>query len=249
MKRRAQLVRAWWLNDWRFRQAWHRYEVDGIEHILAPGAALIVGYHGRPSAHDLCMLQVLLLERHGMVTHAIMHEGVRDVPVLRHLIDGFDFLTGDGPEMVKAVREGRKIIVTPGGTREGFRPSKIQNRVDWGERNGFVKLAIKHNLPIIPVAGVGVDRTFWSPVDGNTLGKALGERWGLPPNVPTYVGVGPFGLWPFSLPFPVKIRSRVGVPITDHLGKDPADRACLQAVGAQVRAAVQTLLDRPSGES
>lgn len=143
MNRRAALVRAWWVNDWRFRQAWHRYEVDGIDHLLGPGAALVVGYHGRPAAHDLCMLQILLLQKHRMVTHAVMHAGVRDVPVLRHLIEGFDFLTGDGPEMASAVGEGRKIFVTPGGTKEGFRPTSVQNQVDWGERNGFVKLAIR----------------------------------------------------------------------------------------------------------
>lgn len=238
MKRRAKLVRAWWVNDWRFRQSWHRYEVDGIEHVLKPGAALIVGYHGRPVAHDLCMLQILLLEEHAMVTHAIMHEGVRDVPVLRHLIEGFDFLTGDGDALAEAVRQGHKIIVTPGGTREGYRPSSIQDRVDWGTRNGFVKLAIKHRLPIIPVAGIGVDRTFWSPTDGTDLAT----RWKIPPTVPPYLGVGPFGLWPFSLPFPVKITSRIGLPITDHLELDPNDRAAVHAVGARVREAVQAML-------
>ncbi len=239
MKTRARLVRAWWVNDWRFRQRWHRYNVDGIEHILAPGAALIVGYHGRPSAHDLCMLQLLLLDRYDLVTHAIMHEGVRDVPVLRHLIEGFDFLTGDDDALGTAVRAGHKIIVTPGGTRDGFRPSSVQGRVDWGERNGFVKLAIRHRLPIIPVAGIGVDRTFWSPVDGNDVAK----RWKLPPTLPSYLGVGPFGLWPFSLPFPVRITSRVGSPITEHLARDPKDKAAVNLVGQRVRAAVQGLLD------
>ncbi len=244
MKRRAQLLRAWWMSDWRFRRSWHRYEVEGLEHVLAPGAALLAGYHGRPSAHDLCMLQILLLQEHGMVTHAIMHEAVRDVPVLRHLIEGFDFLTGDDEALAQVVRQGHKIIVTPGGTREGYRPSSIQGRVDWGDRNGFIKLAIKHQLPIIPVAGLGVDRTFWSPTDGTELAK----RWNIPPTVPPYVAVGPFGLWPFSLPFPVKITSRIGAPITDHLGLDPKDRAAVGAVGARVREVVQAMLDAPRSQ-
>lgn len=243
MRLRARAMRAWWMNDWRFRQAWHRYRVDGIERVLAPGAALIVGYHGRPSAHDLCMLQILLLERYGMVTHAIMHQGVLDVPVLRHLVEGFEFFTGDGPELAAAVAKGHKIVVTPGGTREGFRPSSVQARVDWGERYGFVKLAMRHKLPIIPVAGVGVDRTFWSPVNGEDLGKRLR----LPPSLPAYVGLGPFGPWPLSLPFPVQITSRIGAPITAHLGLDPKDKAGVQAVGQAVRDAVQGLLDRPEG--
>lgn len=239
MTRRGQVLRAWWWADWTWRQWWHRYEVEGAEHLLAPGAAMIVGYHGRPSAHDLCMLQLWLARRHGVVTHAIMHEGVRNVPVLRHVIEGMDFLTGDDEAFVAAVAAGRKIIITPGGTREGYRPFSVQNRVDWGDRNGFIKLAIKHRLPIIPAAGIGVDRTFIGLVDGYALGKKRG--WS--PAAPTYLGVGPLGMWPFSPPFPVKIRTRVGVPIVAHLEGDSRDKALITTVGAQVRAAVQGLLD------
>ena len=239
MTRRARALRAWWIADWTWRQAWHRYQVEGAEHVLTPGAAMIVGYHGRPSAHDLCMLQIWLQRVHKVETHAIMHEGIQKVPVLRHLIEGMSFLTGDNETFAAAVAAGHKIIVTPGGTREGYRPFTVQNRVDWGERNGFVKLAMKYRLPIIPAAGVGVDRTFIGLVDGYSLGK----RWNLAPSTPAYVGVGPLGLWPLSPPFPVKITTRIGPPITAHLDADPTDRGLVQSVGARVRSAVQGLLD------
>lgn len=186
------------------------------------------------------MLQLWLKKHHQVTTRAIMHDGIKTVPVLRHLIEAMDFLTGDNAEMAEAVRLGHKIIVTPGGTREGYRPFWIQNRVDWGERNGFVKLAIKHHLPIIPVAGIGVDRTYLGLFDGYALGKK--REWS--PSTPAYLGIGPFGIWPFSLPFPVKITTRVGKPITAHLAAPNADPELITRVGNEVRAAVQGLLDR-----
>jgi 1-acyl-sn-glycerol-3-phosphate acyltransferase len=237
--RRARAVRAWWIADWTWRQAWHRYSVEGEAHLLEPGSALVVGYHGRPSAHDLCMLQIYLLEKHDIVTHAFMHQGVSKVPVLRHLIEAMQFLTGDDERTAAAVAAGHKLIVTPGGTREGYRSSRVKNRVDWGERNGFIKLAMRHRLPILPAAGIGVDDTFYAPIDGYRLQK----EHGLSPETPSWVGVGPFGLWPFSPPFPVKITTRIGEPIRRHLDLDPGDKAGIASVGGMVRGAVQAMLD------
>ena len=70
MTRSSDLPLLCWLTTWRLARRYHRYEVVGLEHLERPGAALLVGYHGRPIAYDLCMLLVTVYERLGYMPHA-----------------------------------------------------------------------------------------------------------------------------------------------------------------------------------
>lgn len=235
-------ARTIWMGYWRAMRRWHRYRVEGVDRLLAPGPALIVGYHGRPIAHDLCMLQTLLWDEHRVLPRAVMHATAAEVPFLREVTLGMEFVTGDGESMARAVAEGAKIIVTPGGTREGCRSVRDRYRVEWGRRTGYLKLAIRYGLPILPTAARGVDDVYVGLNNGYEWGKRLGVKGG----VPVWLGVGPFGLWPFSLPFPVRVTTRVGEPI-DLRHLDPADPEALAAGHRTVVGAVQRLLDTPGG--
>lgn len=236
----GRAARALWLGYWNAMRRYHRYEVEGLAHVERAGPALIVGYHGRPVAHDLSMLMALLHERHGAMPHPVVHAAFDHNPVLRAVVEGMGGVTGDGDALRAALARGEKVIVTPGGTREGCRSVRHRYRVEWGGRLGYLRVALRHGLPIIPAAGAGVDDAFVGLNDGEALAKRVGV------GVPLWLGVGPLGLWPLSPPFPVKIRTLVGPPIDPTAGGpiDPADRGSLRALDARVRAAVQGLLDR-----
>ncbi|MDC0708014.1 lysophospholipid acyltransferase family protein [Stigmatella sp. ncwal1] len=233
---------ASWLAVFRALRAWHRYEVIGLDTLLSPGAKLIVGYHGRPLAFDQCMLTVELYERLGYLPHGIIHGAFQANRLLRWWIDGLGFVTGDGEELTEVVARGEHILVQPGGTREGCRSFRHRYQVDWGERTGYLRMAIKYGLPIVPVAGRGVDDAYVGLNDGHALGKRLG----VPAQLPLWLGLGATGIWPFSLPFPVKMTQYVGAPFTRHLeGQvDPGDREALRHIHHEVRGTVQALLDR-----
>ncbi|MBM4365034.1 MAG: 1-acyl-sn-glycerol-3-phosphate acyltransferase [Deltaproteobacteria bacterium] len=238
---RAVVATEWWKRSWEFRRLWHRYRVEGMEHFHAVGGALMVGYHGRPVAHDLCMLQVGLL-REGVRTHAVMHEVAKTLPVVRHALGPMGFVFGDGPEVEAALAEGRKIIVTPGGTRESARRHDVRYQVDWGGRTGWLRLALKHRVPVLPVGAWGVDDTYVGLVNGADYIDKIKLPGGLPP----WLGVGPLGLWPFSPPFPVQITSVIAPPYTRHLDTavDPGDKRALGDMAREVEGIVQGILDR-----
>jgi 1-acyl-sn-glycerol-3-phosphate acyltransferase len=240
----AAAARAAWLAWWNTMRRYHRYEVHGLEHLLPfvveKRPALVVGYHGRPIAHDLCMLQALVLERTGRLPRAIIHGAFRTTPILRALYEGFEFLDGDPAGLDEAVARGDVVFVTPGGTREGTRSSRDRYRVEWGRRVGYLKLALRHRLPIVPAAAWGVDDTYLALNDG----YALGKRLGLPQGLPVWLGLGPTGPWPLSPPLPVKITQLVGPPIdVGGLDVDIGDRASLERLHARVIGAVQAMLD------
>jgi hypothetical protein len=234
---RAQVARRAWLGYWDLMARYHRYEVVGLHHLEGCRPALIVGYHGRPIARDLCMLQSVLHKRDGRFPRAVMHESAKELPVAKHLVEGMQFLSGEGPEMDAAVAAGEHVLVTPGGTREGCRSHRHHHRVEWGRRAGYLRLALRHRLPIIPAAAHGVDDTYFGLNDG----YAWGKRVGMPGKMPLWFGVGPLGLWPVSPPFPVKLTTFLGAPM--RFDVDPDDAQGVQRADHEVRAAVQRLLD------
>lgn len=239
------LARTAWFGWWNAMRRYHRHEVRGLHHLEATGAALIVGYHGRPIAYDLVMLQALLAERHAM-PRAIIHQYFRTWPLLRWLYEGGEFLDGDEGELARAFERGEQVIVTPGGTREGTRGRGERYRVSWGGRLGYLKLALRHGVPIVPAASWGIDDGYLALNDG----YALGKRVGLPKGLPLWLGIGPLGPWPLSPPFPVKITTLLGAPIDLRDGGpvDVTDREALGHLHARVTSAVQALLDGRHGQ-
>jgi 1-acyl-sn-glycerol-3-phosphate acyltransferase len=236
-----------WLGYWRLLRRYHRYTVEGLEHLDGPGAALVVGYHGRPFAYDMCMLTVTLHERLGYLPHGFVHRGMKRIPVLRWLVDGLGFLTGDDDDVARAVARGEHIVVTPGGAREGCRSYRRRYRVQWGGGVGYVRLALRHGLSIVPVAAAGADDAYIGLNDAEPLGRRLG----LPPDwtwVP-WLGLGPLGPYPLSPPFPVRMRQLVGAPIDPRRYGEIRldDRPALLRIHVDVQRAVQDLLDRARG--
>ncbi len=240
----GDIPRAVWCTYWRFWQRYHRYTVEGLHHLDGERAMLIAGYHGRPLAYDMCMLTVAIHDRLGYLPHGIVHRGLKTLPRLKAFTDALGFVTDDGDAVAAAVARGEHVVVTPGGGQEGCRSMLQRYRVAWGDRLGYVRLAARYRLPIVPVAAAGADDTYVGLNDAEALGRLIGvpRRWAWM----LWVGFGPFGLYPFSPPFPVRLRQLVGAPI-DPWDGTPPDGDGLLSVHRRVVRAVQDLLDRARG--
>lgn len=236
----ARAALAAWLALWGAMRRYHRYEVRGFQHLEEPGSALLVAYHANGLAFDQCMLSVEIHQRLGYLPHGFINRLV-DQPGLRRVFDGLGFVTGDGPAIAQAIERGEHVMVQPGGTREACRSLLQRYRVDWGPRVGYIKLALRHRMKLIPVAGGGVDDTYLGLNDGS----ALNDRLGLPTSVPLWLAFG-LGVWPFALPLPVKITQHIGAPIDPAAEgvRDERDEAGVQHLHRRVTSAVQGLLDR-----
>lgn len=111
----------------------------------------------------------------------------------------------------------------------------VRRQVDWGGRTGFARLAIRLQIPIVPVAALGVDLQYLGLNDGYRWGKRLH----VPNRLPFYIAFGLVGLFPLSIPFPTHIRQRIGMPISvAGLTENDAED-----LAARVVRAVQDLLD------
>src|SRR5262249_19994449 len=121
-----------WLGYWRLLQRYHRYTVEGLEHLDGPRAVLVVGYHGRPFAYDMCMLTVAVHDRLGYLPHGFVHRGMKRLPLLRWLGDGLGFLPARGDDVARAGARGAHIRVTPRGAPRGSRRLRQRHRLHRG---------------------------------------------------------------------------------------------------------------------
>lgn len=230
----------YWRNWFSFARRYHRYSVKNMEVLHSEASYLVVGYHGRPVAYDMVMLLEEARDQ-GLPPHPIVHTLFDANPMFRRFQEDMGMVSGDSRELEQALARGEHIYVTPGGTREGSRPSWDRYRVDWGGRRGYLRLALKYGLKIVPAGGWGSDDCYVVPVNGYTLGKKIN----MPLRMPFFVGFG-VGLWPLAMPLPVRLTTVLGEPI-DLLSEGPVDvedRAQLDRLHTRVVDAVQAILDQ-----
>lgn len=229
---------AAWMTWWRLMRRYHRFRTFGLEHLAGTESRLVVGYHGRGIAHDLCLLSAVLYDEFGYLPHGVVHAAARKLPVMRQVIDQLQMIPGDDEATVRAIiARGEHIIVAPGGTREACRPARVRYRVDWGGRVGYLRFAARYGLSVVPVAAAGVDDTYIGLNDGYQTGKRLR----VPLRLPLWFGLGLGGAFPLALPLPVRITQLIGPPIPVDV--DPDDRAGLEALNRRVVEQVQSQLD------
>ena len=224
----------------RFLRRYHRFSAEGGERLLTPGPKLVIGYHGRGLPMDLAMLGLMIFEAKGYLPRSITHAAFHTLPVARHLFPYWGAIPGDGPELAEAVGRGEVILLTPGGTQEGLRSFRERYVVNWGERRGYLRLALKYRIPLVPVASSGVDDRFIGLNDGHAWGKRLK----LPGQIPAWIGLG-VGVFPLALPLPSRIHTVVGEPIlvATAPGEEPREKEHFEELHRRTTREVQALLD------
>jgi len=231
----------------RWGELYHRLDVQGLEH-LPEGPALIVGNHdsGTVFVEALCA-GAHVVEAGHQVT-GLAHDAVVDAPLLGRLLVRVGAVRAGHDSAAKAFAAGRKVVVFPGGNLEAFRAWPDRHRVVFGGRTGFVKLALRHRVDIVPWVFHGGHRSFVILRDGQRLSRAIGaNRWLRSDTWPLWVGL-PWGValgpWP-HLPLPVKVTCRFLEPVrVAHLGSEAAgDPEVVRQVYSEVVARMQEGLD------
>ncbi|MBV9946320.1 MAG: acyl-phosphate glycerol 3-phosphate acyltransferase, partial [Myxococcales bacterium] len=111
-------------------------------------------------------------------------------------------------------------------------------------RGGFVRLALRTQTPIVPVAIVGAEETNPMLARLETVAKPLGVPY--VPITPTFPLLGPLGL----LPAPTKWKIFFGprVALDAHGPEASHDEILVGRLAEQVRAEIQGMLDRAVAE-
>jgi 1-acyl-sn-glycerol-3-phosphate acyltransferase len=124
-----------------------------------------------------------------------------------------------------AFAKGDDVILWPGGEVDAFRSFGKRDQAVLGGRTGFIRLAIREQVPIVPMATVGGHDTLFVLSEGRGIARALGLKKRMRSEVAPITLSVPFGvqlhLTPFQhIPLPAKIRTEYLEPIYLETDRD-----------------------------
>src|ERR1700712_750420 len=204
---------------------WFRMEIDGWEN-LPKSPVLLVGIHsGAPFVLDAWTSGVQWGRRFGQERplHGTAHDALMAIPGIGRYFRAMGVLPAAPDSIATALAEGRDVALWPGGEVDSLRPWQERDVANLAGRSGFVKMAIRAGVPIVPIATVGGADAMPVLIRGDRLSRALRLDKLLRLKVfPVAVSL-PWGIAPAALPqlpLPAKIRTRFMPAI--ELDHDPA---------------------------
>ena len=234
-----------------FVRAYFRSEVVGMENI-PDGPALLVGNHsGGTLIADTFAFAYEFYDHFGPDRrfHQLAHDVAARMPAFG-MLRRYGVLAASHENAKKAFAAGAPVLVYPGGDWESFRPSWHSDRIEFGGRKGFIKLALEERVPIVPVVAIGGQETALFVTRGRTIAKLTGfDRLTRIKVFPIQIAP-PFGIsvldLPPRIPLPAKIKVEVRPPIDLRERFGPA--ADIEDIYDEVTGEMQESLDSLSEE-
>ena len=219
-----------------------RLDLTGLEKV-PDKTVMFVGNHNGMLTFEVLMLFYAWWERFGSARRALglAHIIALNNPAFRWIIPRLGAIPAE-PELAhEALTKGYSLMVYPGGEKESFRPYKERKKVDFFQRKGFIRLALKAGVPIVPIVSVGAHESYIILHRGEEMAEALGLKkklrlHGVPVTFRSIfflwcVATGMFTFFPLLLapaafmaifiPLPAKMTFRILDPIDIQAMVDP----------------------------
>jgi 1-acyl-sn-glycerol-3-phosphate acyltransferase len=188
---------------------WFRVEWEGLEKIPTDGGALIVANHAGAIPSDApTIMHGIETELHRPV-YGLAEYIFREVPVVGTLWSRVGGVTAQPDNAYRLLREQRQLVlVFPEGTKGTSKNYTERYRLRRFGRGGFVEIAMRAGVPIVPIAVVGAEESMPIVFKVPQLAKVL--RVPYVPVTANMLMLGPLGLVGY---FPAKFKLRVLDPI------------------------------------
>ncbi len=215
------------------------------------GPCLVVANHnamtGTPDmfCHMVAFWRTYSPER---VAYGLMHDLPFSLPWAGPVMNAMGAVRACPDNAHRALDRGAAVLVFPGGDLDACRPYSRRYEIEFGKRRGFVRIALRHGVPIVPIVSAGAHHSLYVATDGRAIAEALHLpdilRWNVAP-IGLALPWGPFAIVPVPhLPPPVKIHTRVLAPIHPNLPPSAADDPdAVEHVFAQVRDTMQSTMN------
>jgi 1-acyl-sn-glycerol-3-phosphate acyltransferase len=203
---------------------WFRMSVEGWENVPKPPTLLIGIHSGAPFVWDAWTVGIAWWRHFGeeRILHGTAHDALMATPVIGTYFRKVGVLPAAPDSIAGALAAGKDVALWPGGEIDSLRPWTRRDDAVLAGRTGFVRMAIRTGVPIVPIATVGGPDAMPILVSGRRLAKlfrldkltrlkrfpiALQAPWGVTPAVLP------------EIPFPTKIRTAFQEPV--EVGADP----------------------------
>ena len=188
---------------------WFRAEWDGLEHIPTEGGALLVANHAGAVPVDAPVIMHGIEQELGRPVYGLADYMFRTLPYIGTGWSRMGGVPAHRDNAYRLLREQRQLaLVFPEGTKGTGKLYRDRYQLRRFGRGGFVEIAMRAGVPIVPIAVVGSEESM------PTLARApagIAQKLGLPylPLTANMLALGPLGLFGY---FPAKFRLRVLEP-------------------------------------
>lgn len=217
---------------------------DGLQHVPRTPALYVGNHNGGIAGPDLPCTLGTLWETLGpdAPLFALAHDfAMVQLPAFGRVLQRFGAVRASRGNAARVLSGGGQVLVYPGGDLEAYRHSRLRDRIVLGDRTGFVEVAQRAGVPIVPLVAYGAHRSAYIFNDGTAIARWIGlHQWGRLDRFPLALAL-PWGLAPgpwipyLPLPFPIRLRVLPAIRVSPE--DDPT------AVREHVRARMQAALD------
>jgi 1-acyl-sn-glycerol-3-phosphate acyltransferase len=209
-----------------------RTEVHGIEHIPSGRALLIANHSGQIPIDALIIGLALFLDASPpRLVRAMVDRWMQKIPFIAPWIARLGQVVGVPDNCRRLLERDELILAFPEGVRGIVKPFTRRYQLEsFGQ--GFMRLALMTDTPIVPVAVIGAEEQYVSVGNLDRVARLIG----LPalPVVPQLMVPGG------ALPLPTKYRLHFGEPL--KFAGDPANDRSVAAHVWLVRQTIQRLI-------
>lgn len=188
---------------------WFRAEWDGMDKIPASGGALLVANHAGAIPPDAPVIMHGIEEERQRAVYGLAADMFRAVPVVGTLWARMGGVSAHPDNALRLLQEGQLVLVFPEGTKGTGKTFDQRYQLRRFGRGGFVEIAMRAGVPVVPVAVVGAEEAM--PIV--TKVPALARLLRLPyvPITANHLLLGPIlGTLAY---FPAKFRLKVLDPV------------------------------------
>ncbi|HZA76352.1 MAG TPA: lysophospholipid acyltransferase family protein [Acidimicrobiales bacterium] len=219
---------------------WFRVEWDGFDKIPADGGALMVANHAGAIPADAPSIMHGIERDLERPVYGLADEIFKRVPVVNLAWSRLGGVQAHPDNAYRLLREQQQLVmVFPEGSKGPGKTYAERYQLRRFGRGGFVQIAMRSGVPIIPMAIIGNEETMPILFKVGPLARAMGIPYF--PVTANMLALGPLGV---ILPFPAKLRIRVLDPVHfDVLPDQPRySRSRIMDASEQIRHTIQDAL-------
>lgn len=221
-------------------ERWFRVEWEDMDNIPAEGGALLVANHAAAVPSDAPAIMHGIETEMGRPVYGLADHFFRSVPVVGTLWARNGGVVAQPDNAYRLLREqGQLALVFPEGTKGPSKTYDERYRLRRFGRGGFVEIAMRAGVPIVPIAVVGAEESMPIITRVPGISKALGIPYF--PITANMLAFGPLGT---ALYFPAKFKIRVLEPVVFDVPPDQErySRSRIMDASEDIRQSIQEAL-------
>ena len=198
-----------------YRQ-WFRAEWEGLEKIPSDGGALLVANHAAAIPSDAPVIMHGIEEELGRPVYGLAANLFRRIPVVGTLWSRLGGVPAHPDNAYRLLAEqGQLVLDFPEGVKGPAKTWNERYQLRRFGRGGFVEIAMRAGVPVVPIAVVGAEESMPTLVRVPHLASLIGMPYA--PITANMVMLGPAGVVAY---LPAKFKLRVLDPVQFNVPPD-----------------------------